>query len=82
MVKSEKRTFSLRHIRQRQCEKRSRAAEIETWLFPFMNVFALFGSVDGDAPLDVNHPSSFDFSAAEGGAVIHPALRSSPFGQL
>lgn len=27
--------------------------KVDTWLFPFMNVFALLGTVDGKAPLDV-----------------------------
>jgi hypothetical protein len=28
-------------------------AIFDTWLFPFMNVFAIFGKIDGHAPLDV-----------------------------
>lgn len=27
--------------------------KFDTWLFPFMNVFALLGKIDGEAPLDV-----------------------------
>lgn len=27
--------------------------KLDTWLFPFMNVFALLGKIDGEAPLDV-----------------------------
>lgn len=27
--------------------------KVDAWLFPFMNVFALFGHVEGDAPMDV-----------------------------
>lgn len=27
--------------------------KLDTWLFPFMNVFALLGKIDGSAPLDV-----------------------------
>lgn len=27
--------------------------KVDAWLFPFMNIFAMFGQVEGDAPLDV-----------------------------
>jgi hypothetical protein len=34
-------------------ESDSGSVKLDTWLFPFMNVFAMVGKVDGQAPLDV-----------------------------
>jgi hypothetical protein len=34
-------------------ESNSLQLKLDTWLFPFMNVFALLGKVEGDAPVDV-----------------------------
>jgi len=34
-------------------ESDSASVKLDTWLFPFMNVFAMIGRVDGQAPLDV-----------------------------
>jgi hypothetical protein len=36
-----------------QAQNDSLQLKFDTWLFPFMNVFALLGTVDGEAPLDV-----------------------------
>jgi len=34
-------------------ESNSLQLKLDTWLFPFMNVFALLGKMEGDAPVDV-----------------------------
>jgi hypothetical protein len=36
-----------------QAQNDSLQLKIDTWLFPFMNVFALLGKIEGEAPLDV-----------------------------
>lgn len=34
-------------------DSESISIKVDAWLFPFMNVFAMFGTVDGQAPMDV-----------------------------
>ena len=36
-----------------EAHSESLQVKLDAWLFPFMNVFALFGKVEGDAPMDI-----------------------------
>lgn len=49
---------------------------LETWLFPFMNVYAMAGTVDGDAPLDVilDGDKMLDHLGTDCSNIIKPPL--------
>ncbi len=53
---SEKLPVELVTFRDAESKSDSATVKLDTWLFPFMNVFALVGKVDGKAPLTVNVP--------------------------
>ena len=53
---SQKVPVELVSFRDAESKSDSGTIKLDAWLFPFMNVFALLGKVDGKAPLTVNVP--------------------------
>ena len=49
---------------------------LETWLFPFMNVYAMVGKTDGDAPLDVllDGDQMLDHLGTDCSGIVNPPL--------
>lgn len=49
----EEEAFEFVAFENAEAHSESLQLKLDAWLFPFMNVFALFGKVEGEAPLDV-----------------------------
>ncbi|HSN70292.1 MAG TPA: hypothetical protein VLT59_02235, partial [Steroidobacteraceae bacterium] len=63
---------------QPRAEQTTAQFKLDTWLFPFMNVYAVFGQIDGEADLELAVPGDelLDFLGL--GAICRPPIGRPP----